>query len=33
MEEGKIEELWHWKWDEVNGWQRLDDMKEDFGDL
>lgn len=23
-------ELHKWKWDEVNGWQQLNDMKEDF---
>lgn len=26
IDSGKVAELWHWRWDEVNGWQRLDDI-------
>lgn len=26
IETGKIEALWEWRWDEVNGWTRLNDI-------
>lgn len=25
--DGKIDHLWEWKWDEKNGWARLDDIQ------
>jgi hypothetical protein len=30
MREGRMEELWKWKWDPKGGWQELDDMRQDF---
>lgn len=27
LEDGKIQELWKWRWDEKKGWQPLDDIQ------